>query len=178
MTVTDIEEVYKAYFRDIHLYILGLSKNEHIAEEVTEETFFRAMTALADFRGECDIRVWLCRIAKNEYFSYLRKNKKNIPMDMGSEDIEKQRESMASVMAGNRAGRSIEEQLIDSETAAIIHQKVHDLPEPYKEVFHLRVFGELSFEQIGKIFGKTANWACVTYHRAKAKIQKEVEDLG
>lgn len=175
MTVTDIEEVYKAYFRDIYLYILGLSKNEHIAEEVTEETFFRVVAALPGFRGDCDIRVWLCRIAKNEYFSYLRKNRKSILMD--SEDIEKQSESMASVMAGNKAGRSIEEQLIDSETAAIIHQKVHDLPEPYKEVFHLRVFGELSFEQIGKIFGKTANWACVTYHRAKSKIQKEVEDL-
>lgn len=163
--MTDMEEIYREYFRDVYLYILGLSGDEHMAEEVTEETFFKAITALPAFRGECDIRVWLCQIAKNEYFTHLRKGKKRANVAM--EDMEVQED----------CSKSVEEQLMDSETAAIIHQKLHELPEPYKEVFHLRVFGELSFEQIGKIFGKTANWACVTYHRAKTRIQKEVEAL-
>ena len=72
---------------------------------------------------------------------------------------------------------SIEKQLVDSEMAEIIHRKVHELAEPYKEVFYLRVFGELSFEKIGALFGKNANWACVTYHRAKTRIQNEMENL-
>ena len=163
--MTDMEAIYREYFRDVQLFILGLSGDEHIAEEVTEETFFKALTALPTFRGECDIRVWLCQIAKNEYFVYLRKNKKRA--DMTSEELAEKPD----------AGRSIEERLMDEECAEFIHRVLHALPEPYKEVFHLRVFGELSFEQIGRIFGKTANWACVTFHRAKAKVQKEVEDL-
>ena len=74
------------------------------------------------------------------------------------------------------ATKPLEEQLIDSETAVRIHQLLHDMPEPYKEVFYLRVFGELSFEQIGNIFHKNANWACVTFHRARSKIQKQLEE--
>ena len=163
--MTDMEAINREYFRDVYLYILGLSGDEHMAEEVTEETFFKALTALPSFRGECDIRVWLCQIAKNEYLGYLRKNKKRV--DMQTEELETKADS----------GKSVEEKLLDAESAAFIHQRIHELPEPYKEVFHLRVFGELSFEQIGRIFGKTANWACVTFHRAKARIQNEVEDL-
>lgn len=163
--MTDMEVIYREYFRDVYLYILGLSGDEHMAEEVTEETFFKALTALPSFRGECDIRVWLCQIAKNEYFGYLRKNKKRTAVQ--AEELE----------ARADVGKSVEEKLMDKESAAFIHQRIHELPEPYKEVFHLRIFGELSFEQIGRIFGKTSNWACVTFHRAKARIQKEVEDL-
>lgn len=163
--MTDMEAIYREYFRDVYLYILGLSRDEHMAEDVTEETFFKALTALPSFRGECDIRVWLCQIAKNEYFGYLRKNKKR--MDVQTEELETKADN----------SKNLEELLMDKESAALIHQKLHELPEPYKEVFHLRVFGELSFEQIGSLFGKNANWACVTFHRAKARIQKEVEDL-
>ncbi len=168
MTVTEIENIYKDYFRDIYLYILGLSGDEHTAEDVTEETFFRAIKALPSFRGDCDVRVWLCQIAKNQYYSYVRKNKKCVLTDFSETDD--------SVMQNDTAN-SIEKQLVDSQMAEIIHQKVHNLPEPYKEVFYLRVFGELSFEKIGNIFGKNANWACVTYHRAKTRIQQEMEDL-
>lgn len=80
--------------------------------------------------------------------------------------------------SGSRQAVNVEQQLADSETAARIHRILHGMKEPYKEVFYLRVFGELSFEQIGGIFGKNANWACVTYHRARMKIQKEMEDDG
>lgn len=157
------EEIYRTYFRDVYLFALGMAKDAHVAEEITEETFFRALNGIKKFRGECDIRVWLCQIAKNEYYQYLRKNKRLEPADW--EQAEK-----APV-------KNVEQQLADSETAAQIHKILHLMPEPYKEVFHLRVFGELSFEQIGKIFGKNANWACVTYHRAKMKIQKEMEEV-
>ena len=57
-----------------------------------------------------------------------------------------------------------------------VSEAVHRLDEPYKEVFLLRVYGEMPFENIGKLFSKTANWACVTFHRAKAKIKAELEE--
>lgn len=160
--MTEFEAIYKKYFRDVYLYILGLSKNEHIAEDITEETFFKAVKALERFRGECDIRVWLCQIAKNEYYMYLRKNKRLVETEFPDELEE--------------TNVGIEQRIVDSETAVRIHKILHNLPQPYKEVFQLRVFGELSFEQIGEIFEKSANWACVTYHRARAKIQKGMEE--
>ena len=169
--MTGFEEIYREYFRDVYLYILGISKNEQIAEDVTQDTFFKAMKAIDDFHGECDIRVWLCQIAKNEYFSFLRKQKKVV--HIGSES-EEQWEMQISNSLNKSGEKSIERQIVDQETAELIHQILHEMQEPYKEVFHLRVFGELSFQQIGKIFGKTENWACVTYHRAKMKIQKEM----
>ncbi len=175
MTVTEIETIYKEHFRDVYLYILGLSGNEHIAEDVTEETFFRAIKALPEFRGDCDVRVWLCQIAKNQFYSYIRKNKKSISTDFS--ELDDTNELSEAMTRKSQQQIGIEKQLIDSEMAEIIHQKVHELSEPYKEVFHLRVFGELSFEKIGNIFGKNANWACVTYHRAKTRIQQEMEDL-
>ena len=70
----DFEKIYDTYFDDVYLYVRRLSGNEHVAEEIASETFFKAMSSIKNFRGECDIRVWLCQIAKNSYFSYLKKN--------------------------------------------------------------------------------------------------------
>ena len=63
--LTNFEEVYAVYFDDVYRYLLSLSGSESTAEELTSETFFRAMDALDRFRGECSVRVWLCQIAKN-----------------------------------------------------------------------------------------------------------------
>ena len=126
------------------------------------------MDALSEFRGDCDIRIWLCQIAKREYFGWLRKHKRLTSLD-ASEETQLPR-STGSVTV------DLEQRLVDQETAVRIHRLLHEMQEPYKEVFQLRVFGELSFEQIGDIFGKTANWACVTYHRAKSKILKAMEE--
>lgn len=174
--MTGFEEIYKEYFRDVFLYIKGLTGNEHIAEEITQETFFRAMKSLNDFRGDCDVRVWLCQIAKNQYYMYLRKNNRLESTDFSEANAVDEAGSRDWINAtATNGSKNIEQQIVDSETAMRIHKKLHDMPEPYKEVFQLRVFGELSFDQIGDIFGRSANWACVTYHRAKAKIQKEME---
>lgn len=172
--MTEFEAIYKEYFRDVYLYILGLSGNEHIAEEITEETFFKALKALDSFRGECDIRVWLCQIAKNEYYFFLRKNKRLVMTDF-LERSDENCKAESNITSTERMPVTIEQQIVDSDAAVRIHKLLHRLPEPYKEVFQLRVFGELSFEQIGEIFDKTANWACVTYHRARTRIQKEME---
>ena len=71
----NIQEVYEKYFTVVYRYLLSLSHNTHIAEELTQETFFKALKKVDDFRGECDLRIWLCQISKNTYYDYLKKNK-------------------------------------------------------------------------------------------------------
>ncbi|WP_394273443.1 RNA polymerase sigma factor [Butyricicoccus sp.] len=160
----NIGQIYEDYFLDVYKYVRGLSASDTVAEEITQETFFRAMRSLDSFRGDCDVRVWLCRIARNCYFTYLKKQKH---------------------VTGNEADfdltpdvTDIEQQLVDKDRAFAVHKALHALPEPYREVFTLRVFGELSFAQIGALFGKTDHWACVTYHRARQKIQKQTGGIS
>ncbi|NLY54366.1 MAG: sigma-70 family RNA polymerase sigma factor [Firmicutes bacterium] len=159
--MTESEQIYQAYFRDVYLYVISLCSDAHVAEDITSETFIKAMQAFSSFRGDCDIRVWLCQIAKNCYYSRLRQDKRLV-----FADLPEQRETE----------NQLEELLISQDTALQVHRILHGLAEPYKEVFYLRVFGELSFKQIASVFGKSDNWACVIYHRARKKIQKEMED--
>ena len=159
--MTDFEAVYRQYFSDVELYLRAICHDGHLAEELTEQVFFQALKALPEFRGECDIRTWLCAMARNAYLSHLRKARPTVPIEEVSIPDPKQ---------------AVEEQVLDRQRALAVHRVLHSLPEPYKEVFTLRVFGQLSFGDIGRLFGKTANWACVTYHRAKEKIQSEMEE--
>ena len=157
--MSELAEIYRTYFDDVYRYLLALSHDAQLAEELTSETFCRAMRALPGFRGACDIRVWLCQIAKNLYYSHLRREKRLVPL----EDC-------------RIAEERHEEELEDHSEAARIQELLHGLREPYKEVFMWRVYGEKSFRDIGALFGKTENWACVTYHRAKRMIREGLED--
>ena len=160
--MTEFETIYRTYFRDVELYLRAICKDEVLAEELTEQVFFQALKALPKFRGDCDIRTWLCAMGRNCYLSHLRKARP-------TENIDE--------LQIPDPRKTVEERITDREQAMAIHRVLHDLPEPYKEVFSLRVFGQLSFQDIGGLFGRTANWACVTYHRARAKIQTEMEEF-
>ena len=151
----DYQEIYSLYFQDVYKYVLALSRDPSLAEEITQEAFFKALKSLDSFQGQCKLYVWLCQIAKNTYLSYLKKHKE-----------QEKEETLTS---------SLEEMMLDKESAFLIHQALHNLSEPYKEVFSLRVLGELSFRQIGLLFGKTENWARVTYHRARLTIKEELK---
>lgn len=159
--MSEIEKIYKAYFNDVFLFVLKLSKDVHIAEEIASETFFKAINSIDKFKGDCEIRVWLCQIAKYSYYTYLRKNK-NIDAINNHEDKSDEID--------------IEQTILNNEASMKVHELLHHLDEPYKEVFTLRIFGELSFKQIAKLFNKTESWACVTYHRARHKIIERMED--
>lgn len=158
----EFEKIYSIYFKSVYLYILKLSGNEHLAEEITSETFMKAMKSIGDFRGECDVRVWLCQIAKNAYYSYLKRNNRIANAD----------EAEWSHMIAPDA--SVEEQVGMQEDVRQIRKALHTMDNPYKEVFMWRVFGELSFKEIGALYSKTDNWACVTYHRARKMIQNKI----
>ena len=151
--MADFEEIYIEHFHNVYKYVFSLCRNEETAEEITQEAFYKAMEHLDSFDGRCKLYVWLCQIAKNTYRSYLKKHK----------EPEKE-EALTS---------SLEEMMLNKESAFQIHQALHKLQEPYKEVFSLRVLGELSFREIGLLFGKTENWARVTYHRARLRIKED-----
>ncbi len=159
----NIEELYRTYFEIVYRYIRSISRDEILAEEITQETFFKALKKADEFRGECDVRVWLCQIAKNTLYDQLKKQKKYLP----NEEALGQTES--------ESGGNFEEKLAQKSEAMEIHKVLHGIQEPYKEVFSLRTFGELSFREIGMIFGKSENWARVTYYRARVKIREELE---
>ena len=157
-----VEALYNTYFHDVFLYVKSLSRNDQVAEEVTQETFFKAMKSLGKFKGDCDVRVWLCQIAKNTYYNLCTRNRTQAT-DVIEETVED-------------TGISLVESLEDAQQTMQIHRILHKMEEPYKEVFTLRVFGELSFRQISEVFGKTESWARVTFHRAKLKIIEALEE--
>lgn len=159
--MTEFEAVYRDYFQAVELYLKALCGNEALAEELTQQVFFQALRGLPKFRGECDIRTWLCAMGRNCYLSHLRKQHPAESVD----DL-----SIPDPM------QSVEERVLDRDQAMAVHRVLHSLPEPYKEVFSLRVFGQLSFSDIAKLFGRNQNWACVTYHRARQKIKDALEE--
>lgn len=154
----DIDSIYRLYFRDVFLFLQGLTHNEALVEELTQETFFKALDGLKDYDDRQDVRAWLFTVARNAYYSHCRRTKHTAPL----EDAE----------TAPADTPDIAQLLIDQDAAFTVHQCLHTLDEPYKEVFSLRVFGELPFERIGLIFGHNAAWARVTYYRAKTQLQR------
>ena len=155
----DFEQLYNMYYMNVYSFVMTLTKNQNDAEEITQKTFFKAMTTTQKHLGNSSELTWLCAIAKNLFLDELKLQKRH------AEEVE----------ADSTSNINMELALADEDSAFRIHQVLHNLDEPYKEVFGLRVFGELSFRKIGLLFGKTENWARVTYHRARLKIQERMD---
>ena len=155
--MADFSEIYSEYFSDVYKYVLSLCMDEHFAEEITQETFFKAMKHIDKFNGSCKLYVWLCQIAKNTYFT-LYKKKKRVVSNLAKDTL--------------NTLFNLETDCLDKDTAKRLHIELHKLSEPYKEVFTLRVFGELPFSQIGELFGKTDSWARLIFYRAKRQLQE------
>lgn len=151
-----IEKLYQTCYMDVYSYIMTIMKDSQMAEELTQETFYRAMKS--EFKGKSSELTWLCAIAKNLCADVFRKRKTEQPVE----------EEAACAL-------DVEHSVIAKAENLAMHRALHQLEEPYKEVFSLRVFGELSFRDIGQIFAKTENWARVTYHRGKLKLQEMLE---
>ena len=156
----DIEKIYSEYFSVVYGYILSICRDSLTAEEITQETFFKAMKKIDDFRGESSLKVWLCQIAKNTFYNYEKAKQKLVEIP------ENYDESISS----------LEDDYINAFDSKRAHKILHNLKEPYKEVFSLRIFGELSFSDIGELFSKSDSWARVTYYRAKMMIKEEMEN--
>lgn len=153
--MTDFEKLFEKNKSFIYKYLIKLCKNSSLAEELTQETFFRAYMNIASLKNEDKASVWLCQIAKNTYFAWYNENKKLLPLD----------ESQILDDSPDVADLFSEKEF--SEKALMC---LHQLEEPYKEVFMLSVLGDLSLKDISKLFGKSESWARVTYYRAKQKL--------
>ena len=158
MTQEAFEKLYEACYMRVFSYGMTLAGDRSLAEEITQEAFFRAFSKPDSFRGEADEVTWLCAIARNLFLDAKRRQSKHgeIPEDVPD------------------TAKGVEQQVTDRDSSFRIHLALHAMEEPFREVFELRVFGELSFREIGDIFGKTENWARVTYHRARLKLQERM----
>lgn len=153
------EKLYEACYMKVFSYVMTLAKDRPLAEELTQEAFFRACARRDSFRGGSDEATWVCAIARNLFLDEQRRKEKHAAMPEQLPD----------------SGRSVEALVADRDSSFRIHMALHELEEPFREVFELRVFGELSFRQVGEIFGRTENWARVTFHRARLKLQERME---
>lgn len=157
----ELDEIYRLYAADVYRYIWSICRNEALASDILQDTMLKAVTGYDKFRGDSSVKTWLFSIAKNLYLNHLkRSDNNNLPLEE----------------AVNASNESLEERISNNEQAIYIHKLLHNLDEPYKEVFSLRVFAELKYDDIGAIFGKTANWARVTFYRAKDKLISIMEE--
>ncbi len=156
----DSEKLYETCYLQVYSYLMTLCGDRYLAEELTQETFLKAMSAAGKsaFREKSQALTWLCAIAKNLFADEMRRRKRSAELP---EDI--------------LSGEDITSAAEDEDLSFRIHKALHSLEEPYKEVFQLRVFGELPFAKIGALFGKTENWARVTYHRARLKLMERMD---
>ncbi len=161
----ELEEIYQLYAADVYHFVLQLCRNEALASDILQDTMLSAVQSIDQFKGECSMKTYLCKIARNHYFNHIKRaESRNLPLEE------------AQTVPAEEV--SIEHQFSDKMQALAIHQVLHTLEEPYKEIFSLRVFAELKFADIGKIFGQSENWARVTFFRAKEKIIRQLEKEG
>ena len=157
-----MKEVYEQYFNTVYGYLCTLTGGNHdLAEELTQETFYRATVKISDFRGECKMSTWLCQIAKYAFYQSLdkKRRRKEVAFDEAVE-----------IAAAEVTERAIE----DAESKLFIYKKIQQLQSPMRDVVMLRLTGELSFKEIGDVLSQSENWARVTFYRAKQMLGKEL----
>lgn len=159
MDKDSFEQVYIQYHKVVYAYLLSLCRSEELAADLAQETFYKALRGIDRFQGGCALNVWLCSIAKHALMDYYRRHRREAPAPEQVPD---------SPDADPLPGEKLEQR----QAALVLYQALHALSEPYREVFWLRVYGELTFAEIGALHGKTENWARVTYYRARTKLKE------
>ena len=154
----DMEQIYEKYFETVSKYLFCLTHNSDTSEELTQETFYRAVKNINKFKGNSKMSVWLCQIAKNLWYDELKKNKK-------SKNIE---DEIFLIQSENEVERDV----ISNDSKLQLYKKLQKLDKNTREVIYLRITGELSFKEIGDILNKTENWARVIFYRGKQKLKE------
>ncbi len=160
----DMNRIYEEHFQTVYGFLMGLTGgNRDLSEELTQETFYRAIKNISKFREECKMSTWLCQIAKYTFYQHLDKKKRHAELSLDE-------------MTDTGIDEQVEQKFIENEQKLAIYKKIHELQSPMKDVFLFRITGDLSFREIGDIFGKTENWARVTYYRGKQILGRELEE--
>lgn len=157
--MTDLDEVYSKFSGTVTSYLLRLCSNQQLAEELTQETFYQAVRCIGRFDGKSSISTWLCSIARHLYYDYLRKQKPTVPVTDTIPSPE-----------------DFTDRIENRDQAMHAHRVLHTLEEPFREVFTLRTFCDLSHSQIAELFGKSESWSRVTYFRARQMLQKAIRE--
>jgi len=158
----DIEKAYILHAKDVYKYLLSITGgNTHLSEELTQETFFRAMRTINSFDGSCKLSVWLCQIAKHLWYQHLQKQAK------------RRHDELSHDLQGDN---SPEDNIVLRSEKTALYKAIRTLPENMREVVHLRLTGEFTFAEIGEILGKTETWARTTFYLAKLKIIEKMEE--
>lgn len=155
-------EIYEKNVNEVYRFLLSLTRDEQAAEDLTQETFVKAIEHIGSFRGDCKISVWLCQIGKNLF--YRQYNKARHQTDLSPETVDRLTHE-----------ESPERDILHKHQSSEILRHLHTLDEPYKEVFMLHIFGEVSLKDISLLFGKSDSWARVTFYRAKAAIIEKLK---
>ena len=156
-----MEQIYLEHAKTVYGFLLTRTGNPDLAEELTQETFYQAVKHVDRYEGKSSVSTWLCGIAKNLWYGYLKKQKnqtslseaEEIPVDSAETELFRGWENLQ------------------------VLRMIHRLEDPMREVIYLRLIGNLSFAQIGEIMERNENWARVTYYRGKEKVLKEAEKL-
>lgn len=157
--MTEFEKLFNENRNFIFKYLIKMTRDSSLSEELTQETFFRAYMNYASLKNKNKAPVWLCQIAKNTYYAWYNEQKDKTALD----DFETVED-----------GQSIEDDFLRKELSQKALLCLHELEEPYKEVFMLCVFGDFSLKDISLIFGKSESWARVTFYRAKQKLSERM----
>lgn len=159
----DLEQLYKEIQPNIYAFFYVKTMNRVIAEDLTQEVFYQAVKNFGTFSGKSNIKTWIFSIAKNILKKHYRTNKYKSELSrrltVSDQDI-----------------KLTEDVFIEKEKQFHIIELINQLDDLQKEVVQLRIYGELSFKEIGDILRKSENYARVTFHRAKIKLQKELEN--
>ena len=153
----DMEYIYKEHAKTVYKYMLSLTCDESLAEELTQETFYRAVYSIDSYDGSCKISVWLCSIAKHIWYKELDRRAKYKTEELREDISTNQSPEFLAILSGEKIA---------------LFKAVHALEETSKEVVLMRLSGELSFAEIGEVMGKNENWARTTFYRAKIKIRE------
>ena len=155
----DMEKIYEEYFETVNKYLFCLTHDNDISEELTQETFYKAVKKIDTYKGDCKMSVWLCQIAKNLWYDQCRKNKKIVDT-----------KDLTNIQDADL----VEDSVISNDEKMNLYKKMQKLDDKTREVMYLRITGELSFKEIGIILNQTENWTRVTFYRGKNKL-KEVD---
>lgn len=148
------DEIYLKYSNEVYRYLLFLTRNTPISEEITQETFYQAFKSIHSFKGNCSLYTWLCAIAKNCLKTYYTKNAKYVYP-----------EELETILA-----EQTNYQNMDS-----LYYALSKLQSPYREIIQLHIFDGYSLKEISKMYNKSESFAKVAYLRAKKMLREELD---
>lgn len=160
--MTSLTSLYGEIQPKLYSFFYMKTGSKEIAEDLTQEVFYEALKSYGSFKGNCSLKTWIFSIANN----LLKKHYRKKIYTKALED---------KLTIAPNITENLEESIINKDKRQQLTKAINLLDDLTKEIVLLRIYGELSFKEIGDTLNKSENYARVTFHRGKLKIQKELE---